>query len=396
MGGYGIGGYGVGGYGGISLSTMTGVSVLNWCSTHADLLPFKGVGGYANEPGLSIINDAMSEIINDENDWKWNRVELDPTIAPLITCTNKQDYLFAGASAFVLAQNPSNGQAAVPSSGVGIDLAGNDAITVVSGIVTVNTLEAHRFAVGNTAYLAGCIFSEGTASAYNASYSDNGNQTAWGNGFPIIAVTPYSFSFDAIAGQANGDIGGAPGFGSGSVTTETDEDAEEGPESLPAFGWLAGADMFELNNNSSPPNYHQLKARRTLPRWSKCADPDMVAMVQNLGNGVCKFRFSYTPSSDIWAVGLIFQAAKPLVTSVDDPGTFAPIPDSIDYLIRQAVLYRCYRYLDANSSSTTNEYSKLQADIKKALGVDQAEESNVYLEPEESLCDLPGPYFIGS
>lgn len=363
------------------LSTITGTSILNWCSTHAELLPLTGVGGYANEPGISIINDALSEIINDENDWKWNRVELDPTVAPLVTSTNKQDYLFAGASAFVLAANPSGGSPAVQSSGGAIDLASANAIQVSAGVVTVNTLEAHRFQVGYTVYLLNCVFpTQGTASLYNASYSDNGNQTSWGNGFVITAVTAKSFSFAAVAGMNSGDVGGAPGFGA---------------NGLSAFGWLSGAQMFELNNNSSPPNYRHLKARRDLPRWSKCADPELVAMIQNLGTGVLKCRFQYVPSSDIWAVGLIFQAAKPLVSSISAAGTFAPVPDSLDYLIRQAVLYRCYRYLDANSASTLNEYKKLQADLGKANGVDQAEESNVYLEPEEPLADLPGPYFVG-
>ncbi len=393
MGGYGQGGYGVGGYGGIGLSTITGQTILNWCSIHVELLPLVDVGGYSLEPGLSICSDAMSEIINDENDWKWNRVELDPTQNPLITCTNKQDYLFAGASAFVLAQNPSNGQPAVQSSGVGIDLAGNDAITVVSGIVTVNCLEPHRFSVGNTVYLAGCYFSSGTAATYNATYSDNGNQTAWGNGQPIIAVTATSFSFAAVSGQNNGDVGGAPGFGSAATA---EEEGEEAAETLPGFGWLTGGDMLELNNNSSPPNYRQLKARRNLPKWSKCADPEQIAVMANYGNGVLRIRFLYIPSSSIWAVGLVFQAAKPLITAVSEPGTFAPIPDNYDWLIRQAVLYRCYRYLDANSTSAANEYKKLQADIQKALGCDQAEESNVYLEPDEQISDLTGPYYISS
>jgi hypothetical protein len=400
MGGYGQGGYGVGGYGGIALSTTTGETILNWCSIHAELLPLLGVGGYSQEPGLSICNDALSEIINDTNDWKYNRVELDPTQNPLITCTNKQDYLFAGASAFVLAQNPSNGQPAVESSGVGIDLAANDAITVVSGLVTVNCLEPHRFSVGNTVYLAGCYFSEGTGANYNATYADNGNQTTWGNGFVITSVTAMSFSFAAISGQSNGDIGGAPGFGSAATAQNGGEEAEDGGadegETLPGFGWLSGADMLELNNNSCPPNYRQLKARRTLPRWNKCADPEQVAVISNYGNGVLRVRFIYIPSAAIWAVGLVFQAAKPLITSVSDPGTFAPIPDNYDWLIRQAVLYRCYRYLDANSSATVNEFKKLQADIQKALGVDQAEESNVYIEPDESITDLTGPYYISS
>lgn len=371
----------------MSLSTITGTSVLNWCSTHAELLPLTGVGGYANEPGLSIINDALGEIINDENDWKWNRVELDPTVAPLVTMTNKQDYLFAGASAFVLAANPTSGAAAVQSSGVGIDLTSNSAITVTAGVVTVKTLEAHRFLVGNTVYLTNSYFSTGTASKYNATYTDNGNQTAWGNGVVITAINVgggNNFTFAALSGQNNADVGGAPGFGANGTTTIAN--------SLSAMGWLTDSQMIELNNNSSPPNVRQLAARRHLTRWSKCADPERVCILQDLGTGILKIRFEYVPSSSIWAVGLIFQAAKPLVAALG-AGTFAPIPDYLDFLIRQAVLYRCYRYLDPNSSATGNEYQKFKADVVRALGRDQAEESSVYLEPVDPLVDSSWPFY---
>jgi hypothetical protein len=358
-------------------STITLASVLNFCSTHIELLPLTGVGGIANEPGLSIGNDAIAEIINEEQDWKWNRVELSPVVQPLITATNKQDYLWAGATAFCLAANPSGMTPAVQSSGAAIALASNSAISVVSGVVTVNTLEPHRFQVGYTVYLLGVKMTLGTASVYNATYADNGNETSWGNGFTITAITANSFSFDAVSGMNNTDVGGAPG--------------------ITNWGWLTGAQMMELNNNSSPPNYRQLKARRELPRWSKCADPEFVSMIQDLGTGVLKFRFQYVPAADIWAVGLVYQAAAPLMMSITS--TFAPIPDMFGSMIRQAVLYRCFRYMSSSSAAAANradvEYQKLQQAIGKAQGRDQAEEGNVYLEPEESLIDMPGPYYIG-
>src|SRR5271155_2486880 len=108
-------------------STLTLTSVANFCSVHADLLPLTGVGGYTSEPFLSIASDAMAEIINDETDWKWNSVEMFDVVTtfnPLITSLNKQDYLFAGASAFVMSSLPT-GQPPTPattSSGAAIDL----------------------------------------------------------------------------------------------------------------------------------------------------------------------------------------------------------------------------------------------------------------------------------
>lgn len=355
-------------------STLTIQSVVNLCSTHADLLPLSGVGGYSNEPALSLANDAISEIINEENDWKWNSVEMGSVSQPLITMMNKQDYLFAGASAFVLGVNATPTQPAVQSSGASIDLASNNAITVSGGVVVVNTLEPHRFKVGYVVNLIGVVAASNnsaTAALYNSTFADNGNQSSWSTGFTITAVTSTSFSFAVVSGMNNGDILGAPG--------------------ITNFGWLSGATMMELNNNSSPPNHKHLKAVRNLPKWSKCNDPQEVAMIQDLGTGVLKFRFSYVPSSVIWNVNLIYQMSAPVFTALTQ--TWSPIPDNLSYMTRQAMIYRMYRYL--NSPLAQPEYQKLQADIAKAKGQDQAEESNVYLEPEESLIDY-GPYWSGS
>lgn len=356
-------------------STLTLTAVANFCSTHADLLPLTGVGGYTSEPFLSIASDAMAEIINDEEDWKWNSIEMFDalkTFQPLITSLNKQDYLFAGASAFVLGVS---GATAVVSSGAAIDLTSNNAITVTAGVVTVKTLEPHRFAVGNVVNLVGCTFTTGTAANYNSAYTDNGSQCSWSTGYTITAVTATSFSFAAVAGQANNDVGGAPGIAN--------------------FGWLTGVTMMELNNNSCPPNWRQCKAVRNLPKWQRVSDPEQVAMVQDYGTGVLRFRFNQIPGGVVWAVNFIYQQAAPLFTTLTYT-TWSPIPDRYSDLIRQAVLYRMYRYLNPNSQATQDEYKKFQAVLAKSKGHDNAEESNVYLQPTEGLVDDYWPSYGGT
>lgn len=365
-------------------STITLQSIANFCSTHADLLPLTGVGGYTSEPFISIANDAMAELINDAQEWKWNSVEtcdLIATFAPLITSLNKQEYLFAGASAFVLQVSGAN---PVVSSGAAIDLISNNGVTVSGGVVTVKTLEPHRFAVGNIVNLVGLVFTTGTAANYNSSFTDNGSTSTWSTGYTITAVTAKSFSFAAGTGQNNADVGGAPGFGV----------ANGGTTQLQGMGWLSGAAMMELNNNSSPPNWRHIKAVRSLEKWSRVSDPEMVAVVQDYGTGVLRIRFKQIPGGVIWAVNLIFQAAKPLLTNM--AGTWSPVPDRFDDLIRQAALYRCYRYLDRNSKATTENRLLLDKAILKAKGVDQAEESNVYLQPEEGLVDDFWPSYGGT
>ena len=358
------------------LSNIQLQTTLNYALTHTDLLPLVGVGGITNEPGLSICTESISEIINDENDWKWNSVEMCSPLGltlgtglPLIVCQSKQDYLFAGASAFTMNLTSSGAGTGVNSSGAAIDLASNNAVTVNAGVVTVNTLEPHRFGVGNGVFLFGLVATSGSAAAYNAVFTDDGNQVAWSGSYVITAITATSFSFAAIAGQNNGDILGAPGISN--------------------MGWLTGATMMELNNNTSPMNSRHLKAVRNLPVWSKLADPEQVALILDLGTGVIVLRFMNPPAAVTWIVNLIYQKAAPVFSSL---GQYWGIPDRYATLINQAVMYRAYRYI--RSPSADSEYKKLQVAINEAKGADHAEESNVYLEPVESLIDY-GPYWIG-
>src|ERR1700678_3994607 len=133
-------------------------SVINFCSIHADLLPLSGIGGYVNEPGLSICNDALSDLLADPNDWKFNRVEM-----PMcVTCPGKLDLLFAGASVFTLSSSTTGTQPGWFSQGWGIQLASANGIVNTTGTLVVTTLETHRIPVGATIYMIG-----NTNSVYN-------------------------------------------------------------------------------------------------------------------------------------------------------------------------------------------------------------------------------------
>jgi hypothetical protein len=323
----------------LSNSTITLQSIINLASTHADLLPLTNVGGYTDEPALSLCNDAIAEILTAPNDWKFNQVF--PTM--LVTTPNKQDYLYGGASAFTLGST---------SAGAAIALASATGISESGTTVTVNTLEAHRFSVGDTVYMTG-----NTVAAYNSTFTDNGSSSVWSGGWVITAKTSTSFTFThASSGLATS---GAPGI--------TD------------FGWLSEASMVEMNNTSSPQNIRQLRAVRDLPRWSQVGNPEKVCVSNDQGDGTLKIRFYFVPGSTIWGVNLVYQAKAPLKTALTQ--TWSPIPDNFSNVIRQALLARMYRYI--NSSNQTVEYQKLQKEIAKASGYDDAEQSNVYVTPED-------------
>ena len=330
--------------------TKTLQSVANFCSTQADLLPLSGIGGFSNEPFLTIANDALSDLITVENDWKINRAEM----PAFVTANSKQDYLFAGACAF------STGGTA---QGWAIDLASNSAVTVTGGVVTVNTLETHRFQIGDTIYLIGLIATIGTVSAYTSIFTDNGSTTAWTKGWVITGVTGTSFTFAATTGQNNSDVLGAPGI-------------------MDYFALTSGS-MRQLINTASPQFTQELTAYRELPVTSFVANPEKVAVMSDNGKGVLKIRLYRCPGSTAWMPALVYQKQAPVKTSLGD--NWSPFPDHYSAVVLQAVIYRMYRFL--NSPQANTEYLKLQDAIKKAQSADDTEETSVSLKPEVPLLE---------
>lgn len=63
--------------------------VVNWARTQSKMIPIVGVGGFSNEPALSICNNVLQEMLAPPFNWKWNRVDA----VPFLTADYTQDYL---------------------------------------------------------------------------------------------------------------------------------------------------------------------------------------------------------------------------------------------------------------------------------------------------------------
>src|SRR6266581_4193574 len=82
----------------MSNTTISLQSVSDLARTHAELVQLAGVGGFANEPALSLCNDVITEMFAQPSAWKFNRKEM-----PIFfTAIYRQDYQFGGAAAFTL------------------------------------------------------------------------------------------------------------------------------------------------------------------------------------------------------------------------------------------------------------------------------------------------------
>lgn len=337
--------------------TNTFQSVVNFCSTHIDLLPLSGIGGYTNEPALSICNDALAGLITAENNWKVNRLDY-PSF--LVTAPFKQDYIWGGSSAFTLGST---------NQGWAIALASNSGITVSGGVVTVNTIEPHGFIVGNAVFLNGVVSaSSANAAAYNSVLTTNNFGTSWSGSYPITAVTPTSFSFNAVAGQNNGDILGAPGIFN--------------------YGWMQESYMYMMTDTSAPYYNRLIYAKRQLPLDRIVENPSLVSVQHDNGDGTLVVRFWRCPGNISWGAKLTFQMAAPVAT--DLTAKWNPFPDNFAPLYRQAVIYEMYRY--SNSARADAEYKKLQLIIAKISGYDDNEQTDVTLQPSDPIMD-DGLYF---
>jgi hypothetical protein len=71
-------------------STITLQDVALWATTFTKLIPIIGVGGYENEPALSICNNVIQRMLSRPYNWKFNSKVAQPLLTS--TTSNLQDY----------------------------------------------------------------------------------------------------------------------------------------------------------------------------------------------------------------------------------------------------------------------------------------------------------------
>lgn len=332
----------------MSQSTLTLQSVINLARTHVELMPLVNVGGFSNEPAVSIAQDVLSELLSPPFAWKFNRVQM----GLFVTQQYQQDYQFAGATAFT-----ANG-------GVGIGLASANAITESTNTVTVNTLDPHNFNAGDTVFMTG-----NTVAAYNSTFTATpAAGSAWSGGWTILTTpTTKSFTFTHLSsGLANS--------GSAGITN---------------CGWLESATMVNMNDASPKQRIWYLNAVRMLQVSSIVFFPNKVCVVSDDGAGILTIRLAGLPGPQPMGVTLIYQARPAVPTDLSS--TWAPFPDEYAFVYRQMFLAHAYRY--SNSSRSEIEYQKAQANIMKALGANDREASEEFITPANPIS--AGPNWTG-
>lgn len=339
----------------MSLFTNTIQSIINFATTHIELLPITGVAGFTNEPALSLANDTLAELIANPMAWKFNRVEM-----PLfVTTPFQQDYQFGGAVILSGAQG----------HGIALKTALVPGVQQTTTVITVTTLEPHTFVVGDQVYMFGNV-----DAAYNSTYSQLPTGSAYSNGWIVASSTAGTTTLTLTSTVSTSATSGAPG--------------------ITNFQWLESGTMREINSAAPIPQNWELYGVNDIHPTSQVSRPTKVAVMTDNGDGTIKIRFNYGCPTVIYGVSLVYQAMAPLKSALTGAGVgdWSPFPDRLAYVYRQMFLARCYRYL--NSPRADMEYQKANAAIAKALGVDDAEQSDQYITPAETLLS-GGWYYDG-
>jgi hypothetical protein len=322
-------------------STITVQNIINLASTHIELLPMLNVGGYTNEPALSLANETLATLLAQPLDWQCNRTEMNM----FVTSANRQDYKFAGATFFSVQQ------------GAGIDLVSNSALTISGATVTIKTLETYNGNVGDVCYILG------TGSNYDSTFTQNGSTSTFGgNTYTVTNISGLTVTA-TLTGTASGTSGAA---------------------GINDYGWLTGGSMVSINTNTAILPTRHLNVVRELQPVSFVGYPEDICVLQDLGTGVLRIRFRPVPGSAPWGVSLVYQKKAPLITALTGAGgTWAPFPDEFAYVYRQKFLALAYRY--SNSPRADAEEMKADKAIAKALAMDEREVPDVNLYPAEGF-----------
>lgn len=314
---------------------------IDYVRTFSKLAPVTGIGGLVNQPALTFANNIMKLLLSPPFDWKWNRKE--PSVL-LYGKPYQQDVIYSGAMAMV----PGTGGAAIA-------LATTSGITQASTTVTVNTIDAHNFTAGQTAFMYG-----NTIANYNSFAGiTNAGQYAYTGGW-VITATPSPNQFQFVHSLSGLATSGAPGISD--------------------FGWLSASVQLDPQNLSALQNTSYLQPVRSLPPASSTWQPSSLCMLRNNNDGTFTFRFD-TASAYAFAAKLIYQMKAPTLTSLGE--TWSPIPDEIVYVADQGVLAQAFKYI--NDAREEIESNKFLAEINAAIGTDNAETNNNYLIPGVSV-----------
>jgi hypothetical protein len=309
---------------------------INYARTFDFAVPTVGLAGYDDEPALSFSNDIMQKILAKNNPWKWNSYQVpvfysQPYQQDYPTSISANTMGWLESGAFTDINNP----AGTPQYFVKppLQMVARLLPTYVVGIPSQMCWVMNRNAQTGVWPGASMIYT-------NPLISQGGGPS----NNPLTAIT-----------DPNGNIQVVTTYGTTGSTQPV----------WPAANSAAG---------------------------TTTSDGTVVWTVQD-PNGVA-FRLDRlaTYGSNVWQFNITYQQRAPLITSLTQ--TFAPIPDDLQYLIKQGFLAYCYKKSDRATFQV--ELAQWQEDIQQALEQTDREAQTFGIYPADSIQNTGGGSGVGT
>lgn len=319
----------------MATSTLTPQQLVDYGRAFSWTAPVLSVAGYGDQPALSFCDDIVKKIMAKSNPWKWNMIRA----AVFYTNPYQQDYPtsisqnamgWLANCTMIDINNPTNPPVQPP-------------LTVVQNLLPTSNVGYPT----KICWIPNNLAITGRWQA-NAVYTNpvapgvTGADGLVGSGGP-------SNNLPTAIKDPNGNIQLVTTYGTTGATAPT---------------WPAAASAAGVTTT----------------------DGSVVWTVQD-SNGIA-FRFDQmaTFGSTVFEVHPIYQNKPPNMTSLSQ--TFAPIPDDLDYLIRQGFLAWCYKHTD--NAKFQIEYAQWLEDIQMAMGGSDRELQEFGIYPSNAVQGAGG------
>lgn len=317
-------------------SSWSPQNCIDYARTFDFAVPTVGLAGYDDEPALSFSNDIMQKIIAKNNPWKWNSY-----VAPVFfSQPYQQDFM----------TNISSNTMGWLESATFTDInnpAGTPQYFIKPPLQTVARL-LPTYVVGIPNEIAWIL-------------NRNSVTGSWPG--------PNMLYLNPLISQ-----GGGPG--NNPVTGITDPNGNL--QTVTTYG----------TTGSSQPTWPSAGAQA----GTTTNDGSVVWTVMDPNGVAFRVNMLATYGSNVWQFNVTYQQRAPLITSLTQ--TFAPIPDDLQYLIKQGFLAFCYKKSDRNTFQI--EYAQWLADIQQALEQTDREAQTFGIYPADSLQNTGGGSGVGT
>ena len=307
-------------------STLTTQNLIDYArSAYEKSTSVLGLAGYDDEPALSWANDIIQHIFTKDDPWKWNSYNL-PSI---LTQPYQQDY----------PTNISVNLMGWLESGTFVDInnpAGTPQYFVTPPIQAVARLLP--------------TYVRGIPEEYCWIYNRNARTATW-PGPGVLFQDPLVVN------------GGGPGNNPICAITDTNGNiltvSQYGTTGTTQPTWPAnGAPAGTIVNDGTV-------------QWT-VMDP----------NGIC-IRVNALASfgSNVWQINPVYQRKPPVITDLNQ--TFDPIPDDLQFLIKQGFL--CYCYKKSDPKMFQQEFQQWLLNVQEAMGASDRETQSFGIYPASPI-----------